>query len=415
MCKRYWAALYVFGAIVIVGCATEKAKKTPKAIFIIVDGIPADVIENIDPPSLKEIAGNDGYTRAHVGGDRGAYNQSPTISAPGYNCLLTGTWSNKHNVWDNDIAGPNYNYWTIFRTTTSVDPKLTTAVFSTWQDNRTKLVGDGLPQAGNMKVTYQFDGLELDTIQYPHEEQALHIQKIDNAVADEAARVIASDAPDLSWVYLEYTDDMGHQFGDSPEQHAAVRGMDEQVGRIWKSIREREDKFNEDWLIVVTTDHGRDSVQGKNHGGQSERERTTWMVTNGKDLNKHFKNNVSIVDIFPSICRHLGVTIPDKVAEELDGVSFIGDVEVDNFHAVRQNGEILLTWDRLSKSGEERGEIFITNTNNFATGGTDEYKRLDEVPLSDEEYSFPAGEQMFYKVVMKTRNQVVNTWVMSAQ
>jgi hypothetical protein len=26
----------------------------------------------------------------------------------------------------------------------------------------------------------------------------------------------------------------------------------------------------EDWLFIITTDHGRDSINGKNHGGQSQ-------------------------------------------------------------------------------------------------------------------------------------------------
>jgi hypothetical protein len=30
-----------------------------------------------------------------------------------------------------------------------------------------------------------------------------------------------------------------------------------------------------------------------------------------------------IVDIFPSIARHLGFTIPDNVARHLDGLTFI--------------------------------------------------------------------------------------------
>ena len=40
------------------------AQKTPKAIFISADGIPADVIERIDPPSLKTISKQGGYARA---------------------------------------------------------------------------------------------------------------------------------------------------------------------------------------------------------------------------------------------------------------------------------------------------------------------------------------------------------------
>ncbi|UKJ07772.1 hypothetical protein [Solitalea lacus] len=48
-------------------------------------------------------------------GEKGGYSETPTISAVGYNSLLTGVWFNKHNVPDNDIKNPNYNYQKIFR------------------------------------------------------------------------------------------------------------------------------------------------------------------------------------------------------------------------------------------------------------------------------------------------------------
>ncbi|HET9486005.1 MAG TPA: alkaline phosphatase family protein, partial [Chryseosolibacter sp.] len=342
---------FVFALSLLTGCDQKENKKS-KAVFIIVDGIAADVIEKLDLPALDDISKAGGFTRAYVGGDKGTYTETPTISAVGYNSLLTGTWVNKHNVWDNDIADPNYHYWDIFRIAEEHNPELKTAVFSTWTDNRTKLVGEGLPQTGNVKLDHKFDGLELDTVKYPHDDNSDYIHKIDEAVADEAARYIAEHGPDLAWVYLQYTDDMGHRFGDSEKFHDAIRIADKQVGRIWDAIKKREAEFDEDWLIIITTDHGRDSVSGKHHGGQSHREKLTWIVTNSGKLNERFQQTPAVVDIMPSICNHMNIPIPEEVKKEIDGVPFIGEADLSDLKAEKKNGQIVLTWKSLCTEGE---------------------------------------------------------------
>ena len=309
-------------ALLLAACSVTR-ESVPKAVFIIVDGIPADVIETTTTPAIDEIAAAGGYARAFVGGSIGDANQSPTISAVGYASLVTGTWANKHNVWDNDIEAPDYSYWDIFRVAKAHDPDLRTAIFSTWTDNRTKLLGDGLESAGGYKFDYIFDGLELDTEQFPHDAESRYIRRIDESVAAAAAARIAATGPDLSWVYLQYTDDIGHFFGDSPEFGEAVLFMDQLVGKVWAAVEQREDSRNEDWLLVVTTDHGRDAVTGKNHGGQSARERTIWIATNSERLNERFTAMPAIVDVVPTIAKHLGLAIPDDIAAQLDGQSFI--------------------------------------------------------------------------------------------
>jgi len=312
-------------AIMIYGhnAAAQESATTPKAIFVIVDGIPADVLELTDTPHMDDIAGDHGYTRAWVGGEIGGPTESPTVSAVGYNSLLTGTWANKHNVYDNDVEEPDYQYWDIFRIAKAHDAALHTALFSTWLENRTRLLGDGLEAAGGSKLDYHFDGFEHDTERFPHDLLRTYIRKIDALVSNETARYIEEHGPDLSWVYLEFTDDVGHGFGDSPQQTEALQIMDGNVGKIWSAVRSRQAAHDEDWLMVVTTDHGRDPDTGKDHGGQSERERTTWIVTNSTRLNEHFANSPAVVDILPSIVNHLDLDMPRAIRAQLDGQSFI--------------------------------------------------------------------------------------------
>ena len=303
--------------------AAQSARTPGKAVFVVLDGIPADVIERVHTPAIDEIARAGGYARSHVGGEPGGPTQTPTISAPGYMSLITGTWGYKHNVWDNSQQSPNYRYWNLFRIVATVAPARKTAIFSTWLDNRTVLVGEGSPGAGDFRIDHAVDGLENDTAAFPHDPASRHIRAIDERVSSEAAAYIAAQGPDLSWVYLQYTDDVAHASGDGEAFDAAVQQADAMVGRIWESVKQRQAR-GEDWMMVVTTDHGRDPATGKGHGGQSTRERTTWIATNSPRLDARFTSGGSaIVDIAPSILEHLGIAAPPEVAREMDGVSFL--------------------------------------------------------------------------------------------
>ncbi|NIJ55367.1 alkaline phosphatase family protein [Dyadobacter arcticus] len=388
--------------------AQTKAKKT---LFIIVDGISSDSKEKIATPNLDAIAKVGGYTRAHVGGERDTYSQTPTISAVGYNSLLTGTWVNKHNVWDNDIKDPNYNYWTLFRFFESQYPNKKTAVFSTWLDNRTKLVGEGLPETEKLRLDYSFDGFELDTVHFPHDKTSQYIHLIDEKVVNEATSYIHDNSPDMSWVYLEFTDDMGHRYGDSEQFHKSIQTMDDQMGRLWKSVQYREKTFNEDWLVVVTTDHGRDSKTGKGHGGQSDRERGTWIVTNAKDLNASFKNTPGIVDIMPTVARHMDIHIPKEQSFEVDGISLTGKVSATDFRAKKEGSKVLLWWKTIEKDG--KAKIWLTTTNHFQKGNRDLYNLMDEVDLANEKAEidiskYPPG---FFKIVLEAKYNNANYWI----
>ncbi|HRQ50304.1 MAG TPA: alkaline phosphatase family protein [Agriterribacter sp.] len=388
------------------------AQKSRKAIFVIVDGISADVIEKLNTPSLDVIAKEGGYTRAHVGGEKGGYSETPTISAVGYNSLLTGTWVNKHNVWDNDIAAPNYSYWTIFRFFKEQYPQKKAAVFSSWEDNRTKLVGENLPATGNIKLDHHFDGLELDTINYPHDKGRDFMHRIDESVVHNAVEHIKNEAPDLSWVYLEYTDDMGHMYGDSPEFYKAVEMMDDQMGRLWAAIQYREQNFKEDWEIYITTDHGRTASNGKGHGGQSDRERSTWIVTNAKGLNNYFKTgNPGVVDIMPSIAQFLNISIPRERFMEIDGIPLTGKLYATTADMSLLDNKLRITWKALEKKGNVK--IWLSTTNHFKEGGKDEYTLQATVPLAKQEAIIDVSKlpSSFYKAVIETPGNMLNRWV----
>lgn len=378
---------------------------------MIADGIPADMIEKAQLSAVQKISKTGSFVRAHVGGDAGTYSETPTISAVGYNSLLTGTWVNKHNVWDNDIKDPNYHYPTVFRLFKEQYPQKKTAIFSTWLDNRTKLVGDELPATGNLKVDIKFDGLELDTLHFPHDKQASYIHKIDDTVVQTAANSIRNEAADLNWVYLEYTDDMGHRHGDSKEMDQALQYLNIQLEKLVAAIAFREKNYKEDWLLIVTTDHGRSEENGRNHGGQSPRQRNTWILSN-KKLNSYAKRmNPGIVDIMPTIAHHLNIKMKEQVSREVDGVSLVKPISVSNAKAVYFQKKLDLTWNFYGESDSVK--IFISTTDHYKKGGEDTYIYLGTVAGEYRRTTLDLSPypSEFYKVIVVGKYNTTNTQV----
>lgn len=387
--------------------------KEKKVVFIITDGIPADCIERLQPENISAVAKEGGYSRAYTGGEIGGYSQTSTISAIGYMNILTGTWMNKHNVRGNDGLSPNYQYWSIFRIAKEQDRDISTAVYSSWTDNRTVLLGEGRKEAGNLEIDYAFDGYDHDNVNFPPLEDDMHIYRIDSLVAEKAASCIRNEAPDLNWVYFWYTDDAFHIYGDGKYADEYIIKTDALVGKIRDSVKYREKNFGEDWLIIVTTDHGRDNT-GHGHGGQTSRERTVWISSDARNLNRHFDGgSLSLTDINPTICRFMGFSLPENVMYEQDGVPFIGKEGIYDLRAGHYDDNIILGW-KTYPGTRSNADIYVSFTNNYLEGKEDKWVKVGTVPSENGKFEFDTGaypESGFYKFAVVSPESHLNVWV----
>ena len=386
--------------------------KTRKAVLIVVDGIPAPTMERLQPPTLMAIARQGHYHRAYCGGEIGSYSETPTVSAIGYTNILTGTWMNKHNVTGNDNLSPNYHYPTLFRIAKDQQRPVTTALYSSWIDNRTVLLGENKDETRNLTIDYVFDGYDQDKTNYPDEKDDLHIQKIDDRVCQEAARSIRTDAPDLSWIYLWYTDDAFHAQGHGTVTDKAVMTVDEQLAPVWEAIQYRMREKDEEWLVIVVTDHGR-TFDGHHHGGQSADERTVWMITNQRRTNRQFfRPTLSHVDINPTICQWMGFQVAEEVALERDGISFIGKTDIYDLKVEPYDNTVRLRWQH--EGPNTTATVYIATTNDFSTGGHDKWQKVAEVPAKQEGMSIDLtqyGDSKFFKFAVKTPYVTLNRWL----
>lgn len=411
MFKSFLFSLIILGGYGV-DAQIQPESKTKKVVFIIVDGIAEDMLQHAEIPNLKRISHEGAFLPAYVGGEKGEYSETPTISAVGYNSLLTGTWVNKHNVFDNFKQFPNYHYPTIFKIFKDNFPQKKTAIYSTWIDNRKVLLGEGLADTGNFKTDIHFDGLDQDKLDFPDDNQDNNYKFIDYFVGQNAAQGIRNLAPDLTWVYLQHTDDVAHKYGDSEILNRNIKFEDQLIGEIFDAVKDREKKYSEDWLFIVTTDHGR-TADGKGHGGQTDRERQTWMVTNKPEINAYAKTNrVAIVDIYPTIANFLNLKIPTEQEWELDGVDLYHGSPAFNLKAkANSDSKISLTWN-VSKGTTGPAEIYYSTTNNFKKGGKDTYYKLGKVAVQNQSFSkkMDLKKSDFYKFVLLFNGKACNTW-----
>ena len=215
--------------------------------------------------------------------------------------------------------------------------------------------------------------------------------------------------------YLEFTDDVGHGYGDSPQLYKAISFEDNIIGNIYDAVKQREEFYNEDWLFIVTTDHGRTAEDGRHHGGQSYREKDTWILINKNGVNNYARQTkkVAAVDILPTIINFLGLKVNDDISRELDGQSLLSTSDLSQLSATYVNGELVIRWNPLNFKKGENVSIYLSTTNNKKHGGTDIFKKIGESAISSAVYQtkIKLDRKSVIKISAQTKNQIINTWV----
>ncbi len=285
------------------GClGSEPTVPENRVLVIGIDGVRPDALQIADTPAIDELISVGAFTNnTKILGDR--YRDNETISGPGWSSFLTGVWAGKHGVNDNTFRGENYDeYPHFFAYLKRAFPKAVTGSFVDWEPIDTFILRDA-------------DVREV----CPASSKDSLAQK-DEKLANKAAKFLAQQNPHAVFVYFGQVDEIGHQDGFHPSVPSylqALQAVDAHVASLIKAIQSRPEYLAENWLVIISTDHG---GRGRKHRGGHDISEifTTFLIVSGSSsIQGEIKEPSYIVDVPVTALTHLGV--PVDAAWQLDG------------------------------------------------------------------------------------------------
>ncbi len=282
MKRLHWLGLACAATVLACG------KSEKKVLLIGLDGVRIDILAQAHTPNLDRLIA-DG-----IFGDQ-VVTAEPTVSGPDWSSMLTGVWPEKHGVRSNNFEGNRYASWPDFLTRLEqLDSSLVTYAVLDWPPLGTSASGGPLV-SDLVDAKDTFDG------------DALGYRVADSLSVAWAVERLAGQDIDAAFVYLGDIDVVGHDVGAlADEYRESIEWSDTQVGLLLQALEGRPRYADEDWLILVATDHGRRDEGG--HGGSSELERTVFIIASGPSVTGtgSVAAPSAIVDVAAIALKHLG-------------------------------------------------------------------------------------------------------------
>lgn len=253
-----------------------------KLLLIGIDGCRTDALISASTPNIDKLIEDGVFIENAIC----SINGQPTMSGPGWSTMLTGVWYDKHGVSGNFFRGSKIDQFPPFNILMKKKNKeFKMASFIMWKPLHKRIFK-------NSEDYYRF---------FP---------RYNDDLAVEVSDYLARSKDDVVFIDFDHVDRAGHLFGFDPENKRyvhAIENVDSYIGLIVKSLENRESVKSEDWLIIITSDHG--GLKRK-HGGQSESEKTIPIILNGSSFKeKKIKRQAYLADIVPTIFEHFQLEV----------------------------------------------------------------------------------------------------------
>ncbi len=261
--------------ILTLSLGTTLAEPLKKKVLIIgIDGTRPDSLAVAHTPNLDALRTNGAFSDRVV-------THPVTHSAACWSSMFTGVWGDRHGVNDpgNSFAGNRFDLYPSFmQRLESVNSNLTTVAFTRWADLSNVLKGtDGVTNFSS-----------------------------DAAITTATCKLLTNGNPDVFYTILLDVDSAGHTYGWGPTVPQYVHEIelaDGRVGQIIDAMTHRTTYAQENWLVIILTDHGQ-------HDSTVEQSRVTFHILSGPSVAPGIMYPTpSIVDVCATVLTHMEVPI----------------------------------------------------------------------------------------------------------
>jgi hypothetical protein len=225
-----------------------------KVLIIGIDGAVGDAVKKADAPNMQALTKHAVYSYDVL-------IDTPTTSATAYASLFTGVRVGKHEVKDNTFSGNKLSeYPLVFDYLKATNSNINITGYTTWDPLFSQYLLAGATKSVNLP------GKDAD-------------------VRDSVVNFLKTGTPDFLFCNFSGVNKAGkdYGYGDAYGRYMqAITTVDGYIGKIYAAVQERETKYNEDWVILIVSDHG---GNGALVGGTTEEERNTFYISYNKKFN----------------------------------------------------------------------------------------------------------------------------------
>jgi len=238
--------------LLVTGTSVLGQSEDARVLIIGIDGTRPDCLEAAETPALDALIADGIYSPD-------ALNNDITYSGPGWSAMICGVWSDAHGVTSNNFVGSNFDGFPSFMQRLELEnPELNTHSFCHWAPINDYILGEVVDEAINSPT--------------------------DAAVRDAAVSLLEGGDPHAVFLHFDDVDINGHGYGFSaavPQYIGAIETTDGFVAEVMQALTNRPNYAAENWLVLVSTDHG---GIGYNHGGTSIEEETMFFLASGPSV-----------------------------------------------------------------------------------------------------------------------------------